>query len=187
MRHPKKFAIEQHDGNRFRVSIVPGSENYDWRTQGISGSLDREYNGSSASNGPKGKGKGKGKSYIAPSGNLEADAVQEIVNQLRATNSGKVWFDDWRDRYRKLGPTAREFMLSRPDLFQLEFSGNAFTVTFIGNEEEIAALRGQTSADSRVPGKVAVQNRKDPMAGNLLVLAIITMVARGPLCRYFRR
>merc|ERR1712032_1051823 len=98
------------------------------------------------------------------------DAVQEIVNQLRANHNGQVWFDDWRDRYRKLGPTAREFMLSRPDLFQLDFVGNRFTVTFVGNEEEIAALRGGTSADHRVGGKIVVQNRKDPMAGNLLFL-----------------
>jgi len=79
---------------------------------------------------------------VASMGSLEEQAIQELVQDLVQRGDGKVWMDDWRGRFGSLGATPKEFMESRPDLFQLSFHGRGFSVELVGEGEAMAKEMG---------------------------------------------
>merc|ERR1711879_563856 len=84
-----------------------------------------------------GKGKGKGRPEWDGTIGTEDDAIREIYQQLQKPPHNKVYFDNWRERFPDLGPSYKDYMLSRPDLVELTFEGNRYTVTWVGEEMDI--------------------------------------------------
>uniref|UniRef100_A0A7S4SQ15 Uncharacterized protein n=1 Tax=Alexandrium monilatum TaxID=311494 RepID=A0A7S4SQ15_9DINO len=62
---------------------------------------------------------------------MDQAALDEITQQIMSRGDGKVWIDDWRERYGELSPTPKEFMLRHPDTFALSFVGKRYTVTLV--------------------------------------------------------
>lgn len=62
----------------------------------------------------------------------EAEAIEEICNQLTGDVPAKVWINNWRERYGSLASSPREFMQARPDIFVLHFQGKSYTVSLAG-------------------------------------------------------
>lgn len=76
---------------------------------------------------------------------IEEQAIQELVQNIVQRADGKVWMDDWRGRFGSLGPTPKDFMEQRPDLFQLNYHGRGFSVELIGDGEAMAKDMGADS------------------------------------------
>merc|ERR1719330_2294873 len=59
----------------------------------------------------------------AATGELADQAIAEIKEQMASKGEPKVWIDDWRERYRSLGPSPKQFLEARPDVFRLHYTG----------------------------------------------------------------
>eukprot|EP00931_Biecheleriopsis_adriatica_P020098 TRINITY_DN1351_c0_g1_i1.p1 TRINITY_DN1351_c0_g1~~TRINITY_DN1351_c0_g1_i1.p1 ORF type:complete len:601 (+),score=126.93 TRINITY_DN1351_c0_g1_i1:87-1805(+) len=115
---------------------------------------DAQWKSSSA--GQKSKGKGRSK----PAGShpeLEAEAMEEVVAQLRdESNAGRVWIDDWPNRFQaKLGQL-RDFLERYPDKFTVTQQGNGrrYTVSFASSSPL------QTAHKEKKPKEKSLQWRK---------------------------
>lgn len=62
---------------------------------------------------------------------LAETAIAEIKAQMAARGEPKVWIEDWRDRYRGLGPSPKQFLESRPDVFRLQYFGTGYSVFLV--------------------------------------------------------
>merc|ERR1712032_442875 len=89
-----------------------------------------------------GLGKGKGGKGVRSSFRVDSSPasedglIREIYQQLQKEPFNKVWFDmgEWKQRFGAFAPTPKEFLLQRPDLFELTFEGKRFTCEWVGGE-----------------------------------------------------
>merc|ERR1740121_504210 len=99
-------------------------------------------------------GSGKGGGWQKPEWDgivaTEEDAIREIYQQLQKPPHNKVYFDNWRQRFPDLGPTYKDYMLSRPDLVELTFEGNRYSVTWVG--EDLPELPKKRAAPPQAKG-----------------------------------
>merc|ERR1711957_299426 len=132
-----------------------------------------------------GQSKGRGKGKATSNGTkLENEAIAEITGQLARRTDGRVWFDDWRERFRALGPTPKEFMLTLPELFRLDFDGNRYKVTIVGKPEDVNL---QARNGGRMREQSSGKDKTDTSAGTLILSGFASLVLRRALVRYFRR
>lgn len=102
-------------------------------------------------------------------GTIEEQAIQELVQNIVQRGDGKVWMDDWRGRFGSLGPTPKDFMEQRPDLFQLNYHGRGFSVELVGDGEAMAKEMGADSGSFDLGGP----KKGGPKGGVVLAEPII--------------
>lgn len=69
---------------------------------------------------------------------IDEQAVHEIIQNIVQRGDGKVWIDDWKGRFATLANTPKDFMESRPDLFNLNHHGRGYSVELVGEGEQMA-------------------------------------------------
>merc|ERR1712232_1338648 len=78
-----------------------------------------------------------GKFGFGPSGQAtEDDAIREMKKQLAKPPHNKIYIQDWNVTYSHLARSQKDYLMSRPDLFEMSFEGNRYTVTWVGGDYE---------------------------------------------------
>jgi len=141
-----------------------------------------------------GKSGGKGAANLAlpfevANGDLAEAAIAEIKDQMARRGEPKVWIEDWRERYQGLGPSPKQFMESRPDVFQLSYQGNRYSVHLVGGQQigaEEVSPAAKEQEDLYWKGRGgATSVQEEPQAANLpdeqaCISEISRLVAESP-------
>jgi len=96
------------------------------------------------------------------------DAIREIKQSI-LTKAGKVFVESWKQKYGSLGATAKEFMDTRPDLFNITYEGTQYTVSLVNKAKVLASGGSVTGMGAKLRAqakqKAAVKNAPGAGAG----------------------
>jgi len=135
-KHSDQFTLKSDGGNRYSVAL---------KSKGSGKSSGKGTKGQAAISVPGGKWVFQTNAGSLPS---QDQCIKEIEKQLARSGDGKVWVDNWKQRYGHLAASPREFMESCPSIFKLSYSGNAYTVSLAGKKGK---SKGKGAAMAALP------------------------------------
>merc|ERR1719316_1963118 len=89
-------------------------------------------------------------------------AIREIKQQLATRGDGTFWIDGWRERFGSLAGSPREFVESRPDVFELTWiTDKKFTTALVQRGNGVMGAKPWVATSGKVAatGKVATKGQ----------------------------